>query len=96
MLTSRMCQAMREELEAIKEANGAVEVAGLGLLAAPAVDNMVAKFRARRAGANAKDDHAVDKFRVIKERFHDPVELGGLGVLAAPYIHHRLTKGTWG
>lgn len=96
MLTAKMCQAMRAEVEAIKEANGALEVAGLGVLAAPSVDNMQAKFRARRAGADVHNEKALDKFRLLKEKHHDAVELGGLGILAAPYIHSRITKGTWG
>lgn len=75
--------------------NGLVEVAGLGALAAPAVDNMVAKLRARRAGEKNLEGHELDKYRLIKEKYHDPIEVGGLGVLAAPYIHKRLTTGKW-
>lgn len=68
-----------------------IEVGGLAALAAPNVDNMIARHRAAKAG-----DTDVDKYRLIKERFHDPLEAGGLGVLAAPLVAGRLHSGRWG
>jgi len=76
---------------------GLNEVAGLGVLAAPSADNMQAKYRARKAGhGEHADEKTLDKYRLIKEKYHDPVEVGGLGMLAAPYIGKRLSTGKWG
>jgi hypothetical protein len=63
-----------------------IEVAGLAALAAPGVDNIVAKHRAAKAG-----DSDVEKYRQIKSKLHDHVEVGGLGVLAAPTIAKMLS-----
>jgi hypothetical protein len=76
-----------------------IEVAGLGVLAAPSVDNMIAKHRARKAGlvdeAGHPTEQGVESKRLIKERFHDAIEAGGLGALAIPSIGHRLHSGKW-
>ena len=89
MNSSMLSAARAELLEIVKEANGAVEVAGLGILAAPSLDNIQAKLRAGKGGD-------VESKRLIKSKYHDAVELGGLGTLAAPYIHKKLTTGTFG
>ena len=76
-----------------------IEVAGLGVLAAPGIDSMVARHRALKAGLGDGDghvsEHDTDKYRLIKERFHDPVDVGGLGVLTAPLVAKRLVTGSW-
>lgn len=72
---------------------GRNEVAGLGVLAAPSVDDMVARVRAHRAGAGHEK---LDDYRLIKEKYHAPFEVAGLGMLAAPYIGKRLSTGSWG
>lgn len=76
-----------------------IEVAGLGALAAPSVDNMIAKHRARKAGlvdaAGHPTEQGVEGKRFIKERYHDAIEAGGLGALALPSIGHRLHSGSW-
>jgi hypothetical protein len=67
-----------------------VEVGGLGVLAAPSVDNMIAKHRARKAGLvdemGRPTEEGVESKRLIKEKWHDPIEAGGLGLLALPSI----------
>jgi len=67
-----------------------IEVGGLGILAAPSVDNMVAKWRARRAGLvdphGKPTEEGIESKRLIKEKWHDPIEAGGLGLLAAPIV----------
>jgi len=76
---------------------GRNEVLGLGLLAAPSADNMIAKVRARRAGVKGPiSEHKLDKFRMIKEKYHDAAEVIGLGMLAAPYVGKRIHTGKWG
>jgi hypothetical protein len=87
-------------LQTLAKLENPIEVGGLGILAAPNIDNMIAKHRARRAlglarGAEVPEE-AIEQKRLIKERFHDPVEVGGLGILAAPLIAHRLHSGGWG
>lgn len=72
---------------------GRNEVAGLGVLAAPSIDDMIARVRARRAGAGHED---LEKYRLIKEKYHAPFEVAGLGMLAAPYVGKRLATGKWG
>lgn len=62
------------------------DVGGLGILAAPIVDNMQARARARLSGD--KGENAVEKRQFMSEPTHDLMELGGLGVLAAPGIRH--------
>ena len=78
-----------EFLEMAKEADGRVELAGLGVLAAPSLDNMQAKLRAGKGGD-------VESKRFIKSKYHDAFEAGGLGVLAAPYIKSKLQGKGWG
>lgn len=78
-------------LKGLVRAEDPIEVAGLGVLALPAIDNMIAKRRARAAGS--KD---VEKFRMVKSRFHDAADVGGLGILAAPLVAKRITTGKWG
>jgi hypothetical protein len=77
-----------------------VEVAGLGALAVPSIDNMVAKMRARRSGMVDASGHpteeGIESKRLIKEKWHDPIEAGGLGLLAAPYLAGRVAHGKWG
>jgi glucan phosphorylase len=67
-----------------------IEVGGLGVLAAPGIDSMVARHRANKAGLADAHGHIseenIDKFRLIKEKYHAPVDVGGLGVLAAPSL----------
>lgn len=86
-------------LKAIHHAEDPIEVAGLGALAAPNIDNMIARRRALKAGLGDTHGHvsdeSMDKYRVIKEKYHDPIEAGGLGVLAAPLIAKRLHQGKW-
>lgn len=79
--------------ERMARLGGRNEVAGLGVLAAPSVDDVIARIRARRAGA---EEGELDKFRMLKEKYHGPIEIAGLGMLAAPYIGKRLTTGQWG
>lgn len=83
-------------LEGLHAAENPIEVGGLGLLAMPNVDNMIAKHRAAKAGLDPHDEHAVEKYRMIKEKYHDPIEAGGLGILAAPILAGRLAHGNWG
>lgn len=85
--TLEMCS--NEFLNILKEADGRVELAGLGILAAPSLDNMQAKLRAGKGGN-------VEGKRLIKSKYHDAFEAGGLGVLAAPYIKSKLTGHGWG
>jgi hypothetical protein len=74
-----------------------IEVGGLGVLAAPSVDNMVARYRARKelglGSADHVPDEAIEKKRLIKERYHDAIEAGGLGALALPSIGHMVSHG---
>lgn len=88
-MDSHTSKAFMAEFLKIAE-DGRVELAGLGVLAAPSLDNMQAKFRAKRHGTAD-----VDKYRLIKDKYHDAVEAGGLGVLAAPYIKSKLTGHGW-
>ena len=84
-------------LSAMHRYEDPIEVGGLGLLAAPNIDNMIARHRARSAGLAGEHGHvpdeAVDKYRLIKEKYHDPLEAGGLGILAAPLIAKGLMHG---
>lgn len=67
-----------------------IEVAGLAALAAPAIDNLQARHRARKAGLADADghvsEHDMDKFRGMSEGAHEAIDVGGLGVLAAPSL----------
>ncbi len=88
-MNSHMLSVARAELlEIVKEASGALEVAGLGMLAAPSLDNIQAKLRAGKGGD-------VDSKRLIKNKYHDAIEVGGLGVLAAPYIRNKIRTGNF-
>lgn len=98
--------AMRDEitkiagvLQTLAKWENPIEVGGLGVLAAPNIDNMIARHRAREALGLASGEEvpeeAIEQKRLIKERFHDPIEAGGLGILAAPLIAHRLHSGSW-
>lgn len=62
------------------------EIAGLGVLAAPAVDRMQAVARARLSGE--KGEAAVHKRQLMGETGHALTELGGLGMLTGPSIAH--------
>lgn len=62
------------------------ELAGLGILAAPAVDHLQAKIRARVAGDAT--EHGAAQRQYMGETAHALTELGGLGVLAGPSIAH--------
>lgn len=76
-----------------------IEVAGLGALAAPSADNMLAKHRARKAGlvdeAGRPTEEGIESKRLIKEKWHDPIEVAGLASLALPSIGHRIHSGQW-
>lgn len=89
----------RPALDFVHKHENPIEVAGLGYLAAPNVDNMQAKVRARRAGLGDQDGHVsnhdMDQFRVIPDKAHDVVEATGLGSLAAPLVAKRLRTGSW-
>lgn len=86
-------------LDVISHAEGPIEVGGLGILAAPSLDNMQARFRARRAGLvdeHGEPTHAgMESKRLISEKYHDPIEAGGLGILASPYLAKRIHTGRW-
>lgn len=62
------------------------ELAGLGILAAPAVDQLQAHGRAAIAGDYGKA--GVKKREVLPHVAHPLMEAAGLGVLAAPSIAH--------
>lgn len=97
--SAKFAGALRSFGEFLHHYENPIEVAGLGYLAAPNLDNMQAKFRARRAGAVDASGHIpeeeIEKRRFIKERFHDPVEATGLGILAAPLVAKRALTGSW-
>ncbi len=84
----------KKGLDVVHRLEDPIEVAGLGYLAAPNVDNMQAKARARRAGLGDADGHVsshdLDRYRVIKDKHHDLIEATGLGSLAAPIVAKRL------
>lgn len=61
------------------------ELAGLGILAAPAADHLQARIRSGLAGEGA---HGAEKRQLMGETGHALTELGGLGVLAGPSIAH--------
>ena len=86
----------RNPLKSMANMGGRGEVIGLAILAAPSMDNMIAKIRARAAGYKHPNDHTLNKFRMLKEKYHDAAEVGGLSILAAPYIAKRLLTGKWG
>ena len=107
MLPLRVLSAFRDELEKraglassaaqfIERHEDPLEIAGLGYLAAPNIDNMQAKFRARRAGVADAHGHIpeeeIEKRRFIKERFHDPMEAGGLAALALPNVSKMVLR----
>lgn len=87
----------RDKMGAAKLANGILqrlasnagthkaELAGLGILAAPAVDHLQARVRSHLAGEGA---HGAEKRQLMGETGHALTEIGGLGVLAGPSIAH--------
>jgi hypothetical protein len=77
-------------LDTPKLASDAAELAGLGILALPSLDNLQA--RARAHFAKDKAPHAVERRQFLGEPAHDIMEVGGLGVLAAPYAKKMLLK----
>ena len=89
-----MFSAFRDELVKISEnvtrLGAAGELLGLGAIAAPVVDNMVARHRARAHGEADREGHvsdkAMSKYKLIGHGMGDAMDVGGLGVLAAPYI----------
>jgi hypothetical protein len=86
-------------LNTVAHAEGPIEVGGLLGLASPNVDNMVAKYRARKSGlvdaSGRPTEEGIESKRLIPERLHDAIEAGGLGLLAAPYAAKRLHTGSW-
>lgn len=76
--------------EGVTRLGAAGELAGLGILAAPQVDKLWAKHRARKAGA--LDAHGeiseknLEKFRHISPKHDTAMDVAGLGILAAPYV----------
>jgi hypothetical protein len=89
---------VKNVLTRFSHAGPQVEVAGLAILAAPSIDNMVAKRRAFKAGVGRHGhvpEAKLNKFRMIKEKHHDAIETAGLGLLAAPYIAGRIGTGKW-
>lgn len=91
-----MNPGVKKVLSGITHMTEPLEVAGLGVLAAPSVDNMIARRRATRAGIKSPTSADLDKYRLIKDKYHDAAEAGGLGVLAAPIVSGRLLHGKWG
>jgi hypothetical protein len=95
-----LMSAGKKGLHFLEKHEDPIEVGGLAYLAAPNVDNMQAKWRARNAGLvdekGHPTEHGIEQKRFIKERFHDPVEATGLGVLAAPLAAGRILRGKWG
>lgn len=65
-----------------------MDLAGLGILAAPVADNIQARTRAHFAGD--KGENAVERRQLMGEPTHDALELGGLGVLAAPTMRDMI------
>ena len=86
----------RKILNRMANMGGRGETIGLGILALPSIDNMIAKTRASAAGYKHPSEHTLNKFRMVKEKYHDAIETGGLGLLAAPYVAKRITTGHWG
>jgi hypothetical protein len=93
--------AFKEELLSIKEAGGfsnvmrslaseagthKTELAGLGMLAAPSVDEAQAHARAAVAGDYNKA--GVEKRTILPHIAKPLTEVAGLGVLAGPSIAH--------
>jgi hypothetical protein len=64
----------------------AAELGGLGILAVPQIDTMIARHRATKAGISNPTSHDIEKRRLIKEKWHAPVDVAGLATLAAPYL----------
>lgn len=62
------------------------EIAGLGVLAVPALDTLQAKTRARFAGD--RSEHGAERRQLMGEGGHAALEVGGLGLLAAPAMAH--------
>lgn len=62
------------------------EIAGLGVLAVPALDTLQAKARARFAGD--RSEHGAERRQLMGEGGHAALEVGGLGLLAAPAMAH--------
>lgn len=66
-----------------------LELAGLGILAAPSVDELQSHIRARLAGD--KSENAVEKRQLLPSAAKPASELAGLGTLAVPA--YRAIKG---
>lgn len=60
-------------------------IAGLGALAIPTLDNVQAGIRARRAGVSPEEK------MLLGHKAHAGLELAGYGALAAPVIHGGIT-----
>lgn len=80
-----MLEAHDKRHEMKKAASAASELAGLGVLAVPSVDELQAHVRARVSGDKSKD--AVEKRELLPSAAKPLMEIGGLGTLAAPYLH---------
>jgi len=67
-----------------------IELSGLGLLAAPSIDQLQAHARAGIAGD--KDPDAVTKRQFLPDVAHPIAEVSGLGLLAAPDLKKLIAK----
>jgi len=85
---SGVSQIAKRLAKRVYEAENPLEVAGLGMLAAPAIDEIQAKLRSK----TPKEQH---KKRFLPESLDAPIEAGGLGILAAPIIASRIHHGSW-
>lgn len=85
----------KQASEGVSRLGAAGELAGLGILAAPQIDKLWAKRKARQAGAlDARGEigeHDLDKFRHINSKHDTAMDVAGLGILAAPYVKPLLT-----
>jgi hypothetical protein len=99
-------RAFKEEMVAIKEAGAfgnvmgrlateagthKAELAGLGMLAAPSIDEAQAHARAAVAGDYGKA--GVEKRTLLPHAAKPLTEVAGLGVLAGPSIAHLMKPG---
>lgn len=80
-------------LNTIKRVNpkSATELAGLGILAVPGIDEIQSHVRAHAAGDTSPG--AVKKRRFMSDVGHAAADVGGLGVLMAPEFSHLLKHG---
>jgi hypothetical protein len=62
------------------------EIGGLGVLAAPGIDTLQARARARMAGDTTPG--AAKKRQVLGEGGHAALDVGGLGMLMGPEFKH--------